>query len=135
MDVDTSIIDDLAGELPQFEAAVRQLRPGEPASLAVLDPLWEKYRFAVQAFSQAAYGARVRTLQDASIEEANLFAALKTYKLAFTAYGAVLLLWLLNELAWASRIVDRLRMSEHNRALADTDALTAWRIGGRLIVS
>lgn len=123
--IDISIIYDLQQSLPLFEAAVHQLKPGDPASLDELTRLWRHYRDGVTAFSEAAYVARVRRLTDASSDQWALFEKLHWYQIATTAYGALFLLVFLVELYWSRRIVGRLEASStKNHELANTDPLT-----------
>lgn len=124
-DVDISLIAQLKVDLPKLETAIGQLRPKALETLEPVEGIWNEYRQKISDFSDSAYGARVRILQDNNLGQWQLFSALKKYQLAFTIYGGALLLLLLAELLWANRIVGRLKGSnERNRRLANTDHLT-----------
>ncbi|EBW2353228.1 bifunctional diguanylate cyclase/phosphodiesterase [Salmonella enterica subsp. enterica] len=124
-DVDIGLIERLNADLPGIEAAVAQLRPEAIDSKAPLEAYWISYRRDISEFGDAAYGARIRILQDNNLSQWQLFAALKKYQLAFSAYGLLLTLLLLAELLWANRVVSRLKASNrHNEQLANTDHLT-----------
>ncbi|EBV3599975.1 hypothetical protein DOI34_25775, partial [Salmonella enterica subsp. enterica serovar Virchow] len=83
-DVDIGLIERLNADLPGIEAAVAQLRPEAIDSKAPLEAYWISYRRDISEFGDAAYGARIRILQDNNLSQWQLFAALKKYQLAFS---------------------------------------------------
>lgn len=131
--VDVSVLADLQKALPEIEAAVNQLRAGDAKSLEPLNAFWLRFHQRVREFNEAAYVARIRALQNSSEAQFQLFATLHRYQIGVIALGAIMLLLFLAEWFWASRIVDRLRVSnERNRELAEVDALTGLYNRGAL---
>lgn len=123
--VDVALLGSVREDLPAIDAAVQELRTHDQKSMASLDAFHDRHVDAIDQFSDAAYAARVRVIQENSTAKVNLFDALRRYELMFTLYGAGLFIFLLAEVAWANSASKNLRRSaEANQRLANTDPLT-----------
>lgn len=123
--IDLSSIAELRRDLPALEAAIQGLGAADASALAQINQLWQKHRDGISTFSDDIGVARVKQLTESVSDQWELNQSIKWFQTMFAVFCAGLLLVLLAEMFWASRVVRRLEASNvENKRLAETDTLT-----------
>lgn len=120
-----SLIPELYDALPSFDAAVKDLRPGDRSSLNALDGLKRRFGPRLNRLSELAWGSRVKRvsmLVEHNLATVTLVRSIQTGFAAMSALGLFLLLFEL----WSTRRMNcRLNdLVAEKRHLLSTDMLT-----------